>query len=82
MTEPTPLPVVTIVPRDNDSYRVSGPIVLQDPEGARWELPAGKSVFLCRCGESRTKPFCDNSHRAAGFSSVVRARVPDEGGTG
>jgi len=23
---------------------------------------------LCRCGKSRNKPYCDNSHEAAGFS--------------
>ena len=26
-------------------------------------------VRLCRCGQSRNKPFCDNSHLAAGFEA-------------
>ncbi|AHF04137.1 hypothetical protein MARPU_09950 [Marichromatium purpuratum 984] len=35
------------------------------------EVPAqagtSRRVALCRCGASANKPFCDNSHRAAGF---------------
>ena len=27
----------------------------------------GEKLFLCRCGESKNKPFCDGSHKAAGF---------------
>lgn len=28
-------------------------------------------TWLCRCGQSKNKPYCDNSHKAAGFRSSV-----------
>ena len=46
------------------------------PTGAEWRVPAGEAVALCRCGASRTKPFCDRSHREAGFASCERAPGP------
>jgi CDGSH iron-sulfur domain-containing protein 3 len=64
---------VTITVRDNGNLKVEGPITLLDGEGGEIVVPEGKAVFLCRCGNSQTKPFCDASHRAAGFASVVRA---------
>ena len=35
------------------------------------EVAAEKDdVALCRCGQSQNKPYCDGSHRGAGFSDA------------
>ena len=33
-------------------------------------------VALCRCGHSNHKPFCDGSHRAAGFKAEGASPMP------
>lgn len=65
-------PSVEIKVRDHGPYKVTGPIRLIDVDGREWELDEG-SVALCRCGLSRSKPFCDSSHREGGFESCERA---------
>jgi len=70
---------VTITVRDNGNLKVVGPITLLDGEGSAIDVPEGKAVFLCRCGQSQTKPFCDSSHREAGFASAVRAAEVNAG---
>jgi CDGSH iron-sulfur domain-containing protein 3 len=66
-------PAVEIKVRDNGPYKVTGPVRLVDVEGRAWELPPGEALVLCRCGASRSKPFCDASHRETGFDSCERA---------
>lgn len=63
---------VVIKVRDNGPYKVTGPVTVVDAEGKRFDLPEGP-VALCRCGQSQTKPFCDASHRTAGFDACERA---------
>jgi CDGSH iron-sulfur domain-containing protein 3 len=58
---------VTITVRANGPYKVEGPARVVDAEGVEFVLPEGRAVALCRCGRSRTKPFCDKSHRQTGF---------------
>lgn len=41
-------------------YGVKGPARVTSPAGA--VLGAGDEVYLCRCGRSGSKPFCDGSH--------------------
>jgi CDGSH-type Zn-finger protein/uncharacterized Fe-S cluster protein YjdI len=49
----------------------NGPLFLKgdlDIEGAPAAVPGLKfRAALCRCGQSKNKPYCDNSHEAAGF---------------
>lgn len=49
-----------------------GPLYLRgdlDIEGAGDDQPGlTRRAALCRCGQSKNKPFCDNSHEAAGFA--------------
>ena len=54
--------------RENGPYRVSGEFRLVDGTGNVIDTkPYEKdgTIVLCRCGESKTKPFCDKSHKTA-----------------
>ncbi|MCW2614390.1 MAG: Iron-binding zinc finger type [Frankiales bacterium] len=66
---------VVITATDDGSYRISGDVVVLDAAGNAFPTVAGRDVFLCRCGHSANKPFCDGSHGREGFSAVERAVV-------
>jgi CDGSH-type Zn-finger protein len=55
---------------DNGPYKVTG-VTLLDGEGKPME--AKETIYLCRCGQSSNKPFCDGTHNKIQFSSTVRA---------
>jgi CDGSH-type Zn-finger protein len=61
--------IVTVL--DNGPYRVTGVQQLKDATGADYE--ARETYFLCRCGQSANKPFCDGTHNTVGFQSAPRA---------
>jgi CDGSH-type Zn-finger protein len=58
---------VEIKVRDHGPYKVTGRVRLIDADGGEFVLEADTPIALCRCGQSRTKPFCDASHKQAGF---------------
>ena len=64
---------VKIEIRANGPYRVTGPIDLADQQGNPYTIPEGQWVSLCRCGASTNKPFCDGTHRDAGFEAPSEA---------
>jgi len=66
---------------DNGSYMIHGEVVVKDAAGNTYPLAQGEDVFLCRCGQSSTKPLCDGSpqadrlrRRRAGHRGRGRAR--------
>jgi CDGSH-type Zn-finger protein len=69
-----PPAVVEIKVRDDGPYKVTGPVRIVDGEGREIAPPDdGRPIVLCRCGRSRSKPFCDAAHKSADFASCVRA---------
>jgi CDGSH-type Zn-finger protein len=65
---------VTIKARDNGPFLVEGPVTIVDAAGGVFQIPAGKpAVALCRCGQSKNKPFCDGSHKTCNFLAAERA---------
>ncbi len=59
---------ITVI--DNAPLLIKGEIELIDGEGNKIETK--ESTYLCRCGLSSNKPFCDGAHKGK-FESQVRA---------
>src|SRR5436309_5884180 len=78
-----------IVVSENGPYVVTGSVplsiqaIIPDKNGFSWEWREGKrfqapeTYKLCRCGGSKTKPFCDGTHTTIGVHGEETAtRVP------
>ena len=49
--------------------QVKGECEVQDAQGNVVPGRGGDTIFLCRCGQSASKPFCDGAHKRVGFKS-------------
>jgi CDGSH-type Zn-finger protein/uncharacterized Fe-S cluster protein YjdI len=62
--QPEPLPPVNLLTiRERGPYAVRADLRLAGESGAR-------RLTLCRCGASKNKPFCDNSHAGVAFDAT------------
>lgn len=59
--------VLEVQPLPDGPLKVSGNLEIVSGTGRT--VNRVTQTFLCRCGESRNKPYCDGSHKAAGFSA-------------
>lgn len=72
--------MTTITIRDNGPLLVQGPLTVVDAAGNQFPVPTEKpSVALCRCGQSKNKPFCDGSHKGCNFMAAERAPTAPPG---
>lgn len=56
----------------NGPFQVSGDVGelgLKDRDGNAYDLSSRPKVYLCRCGASAMKPFCDGQHAKIGFQA-------------
>ena len=57
--------VLEVSPLPNGPLKIAGN--LEVVSGTGRTLNRVTQTFLCRCGQSKNKPYCDGSHKAAGF---------------
>ena len=64
----------TLFVRENGPLIVNGNIVVEDVDGNI--LLDDDEAYLCRCGQSKNKPFCDGEHKRCAF--LDSAQFADE----
>jgi CDGSH-type Zn-finger protein/uncharacterized Fe-S cluster protein YjdI len=57
-----------VTPAKDGPLHVEGALEICSASGRT--LTRTMETWLCRCGQSRNKPFCDGSHKAAGFTAA------------
>ena len=52
----------------NGPLLVTGDVELKDAEGKKIDVKS-EHCALCRCGQTKNKPFCDGAHKREGFTA-------------
>lgn len=70
---------ITVRCRPNGPLVIEGEFTLLDHQGQPFPLPTNKpAIALCRCGQSKNKPFCDGAHKSCGFLAEELAPPPPQ----
>lgn len=67
---------ITITTLKNGPLKVEGDLSqlqLKDASGTAFDTTGQAKLFLCRCGGSVKKPFCDGQHSKIGFEAAEAA---------
>ena len=67
---------IEVVATKNGPYLLTGDLSqldLRDGDDNLYDVAGKSRIFLCRCGASITKPFCDGQHSKIGFSAAEAA---------
>lgn len=64
-----------ITATENGPLKVEGASAMElfDYDNSTIDVGGKDTVFLCRCGGSTTKPFCDGTHSKVGFDGAQEA---------
>ncbi len=65
-----------IIINTNGSIRVTGEFEITDMAGNNYDLQGREVIGLCRCGQSKNKPFCDGSHNGNFEHEAVAFALP------
>jgi len=57
----------TVTPVPNGPLKVDGDFKITKADGTAVEHQA--TAYLCRCGHSSNKPFCDGTHKKENFKA-------------
>ena len=63
---------VTVRVLKSGPYEVRGDSRLTDRKGGEY-IGQKDPLYLCRCGQSKNKPYCDGSHAETGFIAEENA---------
>lgn len=53
----------------NGPLKVGGGVEVTDAKGGVKVFKENEDAWLCRCGASKNKPYCDGTHNKIGFKA-------------